>query len=83
MCQPEGVFAHHGKRRLHRLHWVQEARPCLERHRLGDVHFVESLIALPQRKPNIEIVVFNGFDLNRQLRFLLNLYSPMGFTPYF
>ena len=33
-------------------------------HGLGDIHFVKSLIAFPQRKPNIKIVVINGFDFN-------------------
>jgi hypothetical protein len=42
----------------------RRVRPVLERHGLGDIHFVKSLIAFPQRKSNIQIVVINGFDLD-------------------
>ena len=37
---------------------------CLERHGLGEIHSVKLLITFPQRKPNIKIVVINGFDLD-------------------
>ncbi len=67
------LFANHGERCIHRLDWVQEARQISSVTDFGDVHFVKSLIAFPQRKPNIKVVVINGFDLDRSHRTLLKI----------
>jgi hypothetical protein len=47
---------------MHWLGWIQEASPGPERHGLGDIDLVKSLMAFPKRKPNIKIVAINGFD---------------------
>ncbi|MNG05315.1 hypothetical protein D3C84_885000 [compost metagenome] len=73
MHQPQCLIVHHGKCCMHRLDWVQEARPGIQGHGLGYIHFVKSLIALPQRKPNIKIVVINGFYLDLLHKMLLKI----------